>query len=550
MRKYLLIKVLIFQLLLLIAETGYTQGLINNGGATITYSGASCWVFDGAAQKITSTTAGATKFYHMVVNQKVQLDEQSYLTVDGNLTLTDSIVLRSTALNKTASLITNGTISSSKARVNRYLYTGGTNNVHRYHFISSPLSDGTTQPLLWWYCYRFIETTNSWGYYNLTSPYDNLKIGQGLLTFPYSFSTPYGGNIKEFKGTMNTGDISLNGSSSMYNVTYTSDEGQGWNIIGNPYPSAIDLKASGWTWTNVDQTVYCYVSDPEKGGYLSWATFNRTTDVSVNSGTRYIPAMQGFWIVAASSPSITIPNSARIHSSQTFWKDETITPNSIRLQVTGNGYSDETLVYFDEEATSDFDGYFDAYKFFGYFDSIPQIYSKTPGGTELAVNVLNTSANNMHIPVGFISGANSNFTIHASQMESFGSNCSIVLEDLKLNSMQVLTSDPHYTFSYDTIDSPDRFIIHFSELVNSPAITSSEPVVVHFFNENLYVVTTAGEVIKNISVYNVLGQEIANYACNNSDVQKLAVNFSSANYIVRIITDKHVYSHKVYINGN
>ncbi len=80
-----------------------------------------------------------------------------------------------------------------------------------------------------------------------------------------------------------------------------------------------------------------------------------------------------------------IPNSARIHTAQNNYKS-TWEGQLIRLQVEGNGYSDEILILTNDLATKEFDSKFDAYKMWG-IDEAPQMYSVSYG-LKFGVNVL------------------------------------------------------------------------------------------------------------------------------------------------------------------
>jgi hypothetical protein len=53
--------------------------------------------------------------------------------------------------------------------------------------------------------------------------------------------------------------------------------------------------------------------------------------------------------------------------------------------------------------------------------------------------------------------------------------------------------------------------------------------------------------IKQIAVYNVLGQEVANYNVNSKETVRLNLNLASANYVVKVVTDKNVGSYKLFV---
>ena len=63
----------------------------------------------------------------------------------------------------------------------------------------------------------------------------------------------------------------------------------------------------------------------------------------------------------------------RTHNTSTFFKDEV--SDIVRLEVSGNGYTDETVIRFLDDATSGFDGQWDAHKLFGSVAEAPAIYS-------------------------------------------------------------------------------------------------------------------------------------------------------------------------------
>ncbi|MBC8489829.1 MAG: hypothetical protein H8D45_27755, partial [Bacteroidetes bacterium] len=77
--------------------TGYSQGIINSGGY-ITGSSTNFIKFSGSGDMtLKSTTADRTTFGNMVVDftgsstYKLTIPDDSYITVDGNLTLSDTL---------------------------------------------------------------------------------------------------------------------------------------------------------------------------------------------------------------------------------------------------------------------------------------------------------------------------------------------------------------------------------------------------------------------------------------------------------------------------
>jgi len=542
-------------ILILLAGFGgmvFSQGLINNN-AYIRSSSGSYWKFCGSAsQNIKSTTPDRTTFHHMVVDftaadYYLTLKSDSYLTVAGDLTLNDSLVLESTSLDYTASLLTQGSISGSKAIAQRFFKVTGTNNAKRYHIFSSPISDGTTRPLYWWYAYYYNESLGEYKYFNATEPYDALKVGQGFYTFPHDVNNTYG-DMKSFRGTLNTGSIAWNGSGSNYTVSYTSGKGNGYNLVGNPYPGTIDWKASsGWTTDVIDATIYYYVGDPDKSGYLQLATYNKTTDASTNGGTRYIPAMQGFWIHASSTPTFAMNNNVRVHQAATYWKDEEMVQNLLRLKVSNGAFGDESVVMFYPGATSAFDPDFDAYKMKSYAEEVPSFYSLLDDETETAVNCLGSETTSAHIPFRFEYAANGTFTLTASGFESFVNESSFALEDLKMQQIIDLKAQPVYQFTYTEGDNPLRFKLHINGTFGIQE-GNVKPVVSVSYDDGKLLVFGLDESDYQADIYDLSGRKCGTYLLKAGDpVIRTGTLLNSSVYLINLSSRDHHYSSKIFI---
>ena len=211
---------------------------------------------------------------NLTIQSGVQLiiDTQISTTVNGNFINNagvSGLIINSDATG-TGSLITNGSVSGS-ITIGRYIpkYTGSSG----WHFLSSPIGSQTIRP-------EFVSSTNpipgnddfySWdeptNYWintkgddgNWNSEFeDNFIIGRGYMV-------SYENNVtKTYTEIPNSGDYIFNNSTSPA-LTYTADQGEGWNLMGNPYPSAIDWDEL--TKTNIDASVYVY--DGDAGQYIS-----------------------------------------------------------------------------------------------------------------------------------------------------------------------------------------------------------------------------------------------------------------------------------------
>ncbi len=308
-------------------------------------------------------------------------------------------------------------------------------------------------------------------------------------------------------------------------VRTTTGFNSGWNLLGNPYPSALDWQsaytASG---ANVDATVYVYNG-------TQWASWSTTG--SVNGGSQYIAMGQGFFVNCSTPGTGTfmVDNADRVNNNVGYLKSEV--SNKVSLQVEGNGYTDETAIIFNDDATAGFDSDFDAYKLMSDHPGVPSFYSMA--STNLAVNVLPETN---WVQLGFSAGVSGEFTISAIEINDIGI---VVLEDTFTGEMTDLTSSS-YTFDYTLNDNEQRFIIHFSPL--SVGENTDKLFTVYSVNNEVVVVApenTDGQ----INIYNMMGQEVVSTQINGT-INTIALE-KSAYYVVKVLSNNNMTTRKVFI---
>jgi hypothetical protein len=512
--------------------TGYSQGITNSGGY-ITGNSSSYIKFSGSGDMtLKSTTADRTTFGNMVVDftgsgtYKLTIPDDSYITVDGNLTLSDTLLLKASSSGM-ASLITNGTVSGSYAKVEQYL------TQDQWHIISSPVSSATANVYLGIYLMKWNEPDSTWSW--VTQITDPLNVTQGYFAWSSSgISSP---TTVTFDGLLNTGN------QTVASLTYNNNagEGHGWNLVGNTYPSAVEWNNS-WTKTNIDATIYIY----DGTQYKTW-NYNLPA-ISNTLPNGEIPSTQGFWVKAnASGPSMAIPNGERCHTSNSFYKgSDVILPDAFSIEVTGNGYSDQACFGMHPEATEDFDSEYDAYKLFG-IEAAPQLYSFN-NDTKFAVNLFPEITENKVIPLGLKTGAAMEYTIEAEGLDNFNPSTGVYLEDNSTGSLTNLRENPVYTFNAEEGLDEERFVLHFIVDNTDIELTETENnISIYAFNNTVYV-NYQLKVPGNVVVYDMVGKEIISENLNPDQLNKLTVNHGKGYYIVKVFSEEAVKTEKVFIN--
>jgi hypothetical protein len=317
------------------------------------------------------------------------------------------------------------------------------------------------------------------------------------------------------------------------NVSPTLAPAAGFNLVGNPYACAIQGNMS--TFSPIGLNANVWVLDGATNSYRSW---NGTTGTLGFTGE--IPAMQGFFVQATSAgASFTIPATAKMHSASNFYK--TTLDNHLELKVQSpNNTFDATVIYFKDENSNDVDNY-DAMLMPSANPLNTQIYSYI-NSDKYCIDALAAYSGPYTVNVGFEPKVDGNFTITAEDVQSFNANSTITLIDLLTGATQNLRTNPTYTFAATTAQAINRFKVVFDLVVGINDMNAVANTV-YSFDNSIYIKTT--EKVKSVSVFNMLGQEVANIQQPTSNV--LTLNQATGYYTVRVITEANVYSQKVYI---
>jgi hypothetical protein len=333
-------------------------------------------------------------------------------------------------------------------------------------------------------------------------------------------------------------------------VTYPFD---GWNMVANMYPSPIDWdtpSGNGWTRTNVDPTIYMW--SQSVGNYAQYTYNGSGTGASVNGGTRYIPSMQGFFVhTTTNGTTFGMDNTVRTFSSQAFWKGEVAYNDLLDMKVAGNGYSDEAKVWFNPQATVNFEPEFDTYKLSGLAQA-PQLYCLLVDNNYAAINSLPWGGLNTLVPVEFALRDSLNptvtVTITASNMESFRSGTRIYLEDKKEATTQELTVNPVYTFTSSLSDAANRFVLHFYNPSYGIEDKSLAGMQIYSFEKYGYIRNLESGTTKGIvQIYDLLGRKVFETNLKDVVLNKFLPGINEGYYMVRVVTPENVYTQKIYL---
>lgn len=489
-------------------------------------------VASGATLRINGT---AIDIQALTINSggTVEVVAGKSLTINGALTNNGTLNLKSNSTDGTATLkvlssVTNG--GASNYNVEQYL-TGSRN-----WYISSPISSGTMPTA----GYERDEVNAEW---DAVSSGAAMSVGKGYIVQPGANTTI------TFTGTVNNNEPTVALSRT------TGQTKAGFNLIGNPYPSYYVLTKAQADASNLLYTVWYRT----KEGSYTFHTFNLNGEVSSPvSVTNYIPPMQAFWVRVDSdsdgSEDFTFSNANRGHADvvSNKLKAPKVNLNKIlRLDVSNGTNSDETVLYFNDEATNNYDS-FDSPKMSNNSTSIPELYTLA-GSEQLVINGMQSISLNTDIPLGFRTLQANSFAIKATEFSGFDSNIKAYIRDNQnLSEPEVeLTLNKDYSFTSDITDDANRFSIIFRSSGTVTGLCNPldfEKLSVFVDKNNKITVNTGAEMnnLYNIEVYNLFGQKIAQMQTKNS-IETINSSFTSGVYFVKVNVNNLCATQKVII---
>jgi hypothetical protein len=426
-----------------------------------------------------------------------------------------------------------------------YLTITGTTTVEQYfndqasaasgwHFLSSPMDNytiATSDFVSGTYdLYRWGETTvadEKWlNYKDAGNAFAHTEFENGL---GYLVSYAVAGTKSFTGGTLNSA------ASYTKTCTYTTDEGVGFNLLGNPYTSAIDWDLL--TKTTVGGTVYVLLGT--NGTYINW---NGTTGALTDG---IIPPHQGFFVEAASGGgTVKIERADQVHPNHKFYKSENDFSETLEVSLKGQTSENNTYFQFRDDATTDFDHQFDGYKLYGWA-TIAQVYSKL-GDIDYSINCLPHSSEAVTVPLGIKQTADEDLTLDFSGLETFFNTIRIDLEDTKTGTTINVRENPSYSFHGEIADGANRFLLHFNGITAVEDIEEAQAPVVYSVDNSIYINTNKA-INADIFIYNINGQLITQDKINGEQLKKVDVRFATGMYLVSIKTNEAVYTEKVMI---
>ncbi|MDT8393690.1 MAG: T9SS type A sorting domain-containing protein, partial [Bacteroidales bacterium] len=321
------------------------------------------------------------------------------------------------------------------------------------------------------------------------------------------------------------------------------------SLIGNPYTAPIswDYMIADGT-NNMEDVVYVW--DPAGGNYVQYVS---TEGGAGNQSARYIQPGQAFFVEAKdNAPVFSITPGARTTNIEPYLKSAP--QNSLRLYTAGgNSTYDETYIRFvGADVSGGYDSDYDAKEWpSSYGEDATEIYTVGTDGQYMAIDSRPLTPELMSVPLSFKPAVEAEYTlaVDVESMQSFSPGTEIFLEDTHIPGQAWidLREFPEYTFNAVPQDEYARFIVHFQIKDFGIDELAEKPISIFGERTDAIVKNNSGQRINEIQVYDIAGNLMSVKAGITSEVTRMFVSSNTGYYVIKVITDKAVYSEKVLI---
>jgi hypothetical protein len=157
-----------------------------------------------------------------------------------------------------------------------------------------------------------------------------LEVGRGYAAYIRQCTLP---TIIDYQGVVNQGLLNLP-------VTYTVSDpsADGWNLVGNPYPSTIDWDLTAWTKARISTMIAVTDNGSGMTRYYDAGVTEEIPNGQIASG-------QGFWVRAtAANPVLTIRENVKVTNVAEYYRERPASIPSLTLALSHNNETDYAYV--------------------------------------------------------------------------------------------------------------------------------------------------------------------------------------------------------------
>jgi hypothetical protein len=356
----------------------------------------------------------------------------------------------------------------------------------------------------------------------------------------------------DLAGVLNNGDQSV----TLYNHNQPYTEG--FNLVGNPYPSPVDWDGPGWTRSGIDDAVYYFrasTTDQYGGSYSSYVNGVSSDGLA----TAIIPSMQGFFVHVSDGAwpvtgTLTVTNSARINDLTHPFLKSAVTGTRSIIRATAAftddaASADPLVISFDNDASIGFDGSHDALKLLNTDMMITNFYSVVSPARKLSVNTLPYSNDTaLYIPLGLTIYRDGEVSFRIRDAENLPVNENIFFRDAVTGANINLLGSSEYRVELKQGEYHGRFLLAFVKNATSAPDPAVDDDLFHAWMSEGMVKVRIGSVEGDrgtVSLHNMSGMQVYSEAVYETGDYSLSVRLMQGVYIITYMTGNRHHSIKL-----
>lgn len=283
----------------------------------------------------------------------------------------------------------------------------------------------------------FYYVENQGGYKNYphtgTDNSVTFERGRGYSIFNYNGNSPL--------------TLTMTGNPYQGSIPYTLTPGSGgdtgWNLVGNPYASAIMWNNLTSDWIKSGLSPIVHVPD-NTSGTLVFRTYNANNGLGTLTGGIIAPG-QAFWVQAVTAnPSLTIHEKAKRTNTSTFFREEESTINSITIRLSNGTLEDEAYIIVGDEYEDTYEPGIDGMKMKNQILNLSTLSSEN---VKLIFNNISNSFCEKTVALSVDDVTPGNYTLSFENIENLVGVGAVTLTDHFTNTTQTLTGGDHYNFA-------------------------------------------------------------------------------------------------------
>jgi hypothetical protein len=303
--------------------------------------------------------------------------------------------------------------------------------------------------------YRYDETLGSSGTTDLgwqafptagTAASNPLEVGRGYSPFIRECTVP---TVIDVTGTATQQSVNVN-------LRFTNNGNaslDGYNLVGNPYPSAINWQAAGWV-RNANVGTVIGIRDNAAGTFTYY-------DYSDGSPNDIIAMGQAFWVRAlVDNTALGFREATKSSTPTSFYR--TSGDNVLTISLTRGAVVDKAFLKLNPDATTGLDRYDGPKLNNAQYD----LSTLSAEGVPMAINATNEIVCGVEMPLNFkfVSNPNGNYSMEFSPNGAF-KGYTLTLVDAHSGTSVDVTANPVYTYQIDNSAS-SRAATRFKLLFN------------------------------------------------------------------------------------